>query len=255
VAECPQDHEDLVSLYGANPEAIDIVPCGVDTAEMRPAGPGARERLGLGLDPQDFVVLQLGRLVPRKGIDNVIRAIACLRQHYAIRARLLVVGGEADDPDPAKTPEIARLSAIAEALDVRDDVIFTGRRPRHLLREYYSAADVFVTTPWYEPFGITPLEAMACGTPVVGAAVGGIKHTVIDETTGFLVPPHDPAALAARLARLHRNPALARAYGRAGIRHVCASYTWDRVAQDMARAYELVLERTRPEAPVAAATV
>jgi D-inositol-3-phosphate glycosyltransferase len=254
IAECPQDCDDLVSLYGADPSAIDIVPCGVDPSEIRP-GPGARARLGLGLSADDFVVLQLGRLVPRKGIDNVIRGIACLKHDHGIRARLLIVGGEADEPDPARTPEIGRLEAIAEQLGIRDQVIFTGRRARHLIGDYYSAADVFVTTPWYEPFGITPLEAMACGTPVIGAAVGGIKHTVVDEVTGFLVPPRDPAALAERLARFHRNPELGRAFGRAGIRHVSSRYTWRKVAQDMGRTYEMVLERARPAPAAAAATV
>lgn len=255
IAECPQDSEDLISLYGADPRTIEIVPCGVDTAEIRPGGPGARERLGLGLAPDEFVVLQLGRLVPRKGIDNVIRGVACLKQEHGIRARLLIVGGESDDPDPVRTPEIGRLAAIAEQLGVRDQVIFTGRRTRHEIGDYYSAADVFVTTPWYEPFGITPLEAMGCGTPVIGAAVGGIKHTVVDEVTGFLVPPNDPAALAERLARFRRNPELARAFGRAGIRHVSSRYTWRKVAQDMLRAYEAVLERTRPATAAAAVTV
>ena len=79
---------------------------------------------------------------------------------------------------------------------------FTGRRPRESLKLYYSAADVFVTTPWYEPFGITPLEAMACGTPVIGSSVGGIKYSVADGETGYLVPPRDPYALADKLGSL-----------------------------------------------------
>jgi hypothetical protein len=120
------------------------------------------------------------------------------------------------------------------------------------LRDYYCAADVFVTTPWYEPFGITPLEAMACGRPVIGAAVGGIKHTVVDEVTGYLVSPNDPAALAERLARFHRNPELARAFGRAGIRRVRSSFTWRKVAMDLARVYATVLE---PHGARLAATV
>ena len=254
IAECPQDLEDLVSLYGASADAIDVVPCGIDRGEIRPGGAGARGRIGLGLAPDEFVVLQLGRLVPRKGIDNVIRGIACLKRDHGIRARLLIVGGEADDPDPVKTPEIGRLSAIAEQEGLRDQVIFAGRRARELLGDYYSAADVFVTTPWYEPFGITPLEAMGCGTPVIGAAVGGIKHTVVDGVTGYLIPPRDPAALAERLARFHRNPELARALGRAGIRHVASRYTWRKVARDMERTYAMVLERTRPAVAAAAVT-
>jgi len=275
VAECPQDREDLLSLYGADPDKIDVVGCGVDTRELSTSGRSARvaldllslygadpdkidvvgcgvdtrelstsgrsARVALGLREDEFVVLQLGRLVPRKGVDNVIRAVACLERLHGIRARLLVVGGESVDPDPLVTPEIGRLAAIAEHEGVRERVTFVGQRPRHMLRHYYSAADVFVTTPWYEPFGITPLEAMACGTPVIGSAVGGIRHTVLDEVTGFLVPPNDPAALAERLARFHRNPELARAFGRAGVRHVRTHYTWKKIAQQILEVYASAL--------------
>ena len=119
-----------------------------------------------------------------------------------------MVGGESREPDPATTPEIGRLQAIARAEGVADAVTFVGSRGRAEIRDYYSAADVFVSTPWYEPFGITPLEAMACGTPVIGSAVGGIKMTVLHGETGFLVPPDDPEALAARLGDVLRDPAL-----------------------------------------------
>lgn len=239
IAECPQDRDDLIDLYDACRERIDVVPCGVDTAELGP-DEGARERLGLAAD--DFVVLQLGRLVPRKGIDNVIRAVAELRRRHGIAARLLVVGGESTEPDPALTPEIGRLQAVARAEGVADAVIFTGRRERAALRDYYCAADVFVSTPWYEPFGITPLEAMACGCPVIGAAVGGIRHTVVNGTTGYLVPPRDPVLLAERLARLQRDPARARALGRAGMRRVRGRFTWQRVTASLASVYGALCE-------------
>ncbi|MGI8549258.1 MAG: glycosyltransferase, partial [Dehalococcoidia bacterium] len=88
--------------------------------------------------------------------------------------------------------ENACLQAIAREENVESDGIFAGRRGRDVLKYYYSAANIFVMTPWYEPFGVTPLEAMACGTPVIGANVGGIKFTVRDGETGYLVPPQDP---------------------------------------------------------------
>ena len=240
VAECPQDESDLLRLYGAAPERISTVPCGVDLDEF---GPGDRLALRreLGLDPDEFLVLQLGRLVPRKGIDNVIRAMAHLSRERPVR--LLVVGGESSEPDEKATPEIARLRAIARDCGVADRVTFTGRRPREELRRYYGAADVFVTTPWYEPFGITPLEAMACGTPVIGAAVGGIKHSVIDGVTGYLVPPKAPRVLAERIAYLQDNPVLGRALGRAGIRRVRTRFTWARVAAELADIYATVAEQ------------
>jgi hypothetical protein len=250
IAECPQDEADLRRHYGARPERISTVPCGVDPEEFAP-GCKAAARRELGLPDDEFVILQLGRMVPRKGIDNVIRALGELSP--AIGARLLVVGGESADPDPVATPEIGRLRALAQACGVADRVTFTGKRQGHELRACYRAADVFVTTPWYEPFGITPLEAMASGTPVIGSAVGGIKHSVLDGITGFLVPPRDPAALADRLRQLHANPWLGQAMGRSGVRRVRALFTWDRVAADLADIYEEIRVRRAPAAAPARA--
>lgn len=240
IAECPQDRADLIRLYGADDARIRTVPCGVDLSEFYPVSrPAARRALGLSDD--EFVILQLGRLVPRKGIDNVIRALAKLPPE--LPARLLVVGGESAESDERATPEIARLRGIARECGVAARVSFTGQRQRERLRDCYAAADVFVSTPWYEPFGITPLEAMACGTPVIGSAVGGIQYSVVDGVTGYLVPPRDPEALAARLAHLHANPLLAATLGAAGIRRARGMFTWDRIARELADAYRAVLPR------------
>lgn len=236
IAECAQDRHDLMTLYDASPDKLDIVPCGYDPDELRPMDQ-AHARHSLGWEPHKFTLLQLGRLVPRKGIDNVIRALAQLRHEHRIDAQLYVVGGNSDMPDVQATPEIGRLHGIAQELGVADNVVFLGRRGREYLSFLYHAADVFVTTPWYEPFGITPVEAMACGLPVVGSAVGGIRTTVVDGVTGILVPPDDPPALAAALARLHDHPELRAAYGLAGQRRARASFTWQRVADGVLETY------------------
>ena len=239
IAECPQDESDLIRLYGARPETITVVPCGVDMSQFRPMGrTAARRRLGLAGD--DFTVLQLGRLVPRKGIDTVVRAMACLDP--AVRARLLIVGGNTPTPDPQATPEIARLRALARQLGVDQRVSFLGQRARRDLRCCYAAADVFVTTPWYEPFGITPLEAMACGVPVVGSEVGGIRYSVLHGVTGLLVPPRDPRSLARCLGELHSHPEVAQAMGRAGRARVASLFTWERVAHALDEVYRDVLD-------------
>lgn len=238
IAECPQDREDLMGLYGAAPQRLALVPCGFDPREFAPMD-RAEARRALGLPADEFLVLQLGRLVPRKGVDNVVRALALLRERMppGRRARLLIVGGEARTPDAARTPEIGRLRALAGALGIAAEVRFTGHRARHELRPFYAAADVFVSTPWYEPFGITPLEAMACAIPVLASDVGGLRHSVVDGATGFLVPPHDPAALAERLALLQRDPALAARLGAAGRRRVRQQFTWDKVVDGLLGVY------------------
>jgi D-inositol-3-phosphate glycosyltransferase len=234
VAECPQDRADLMRLYAAEPHKLTMVPCGFDVGEFSPMNRAFARSL-LGLEPDAFVVLQLGRMVPRKGIDNVVRAMALLPRRMA--PRLLVVGGDSDPADDALTPEIGRLRAIARDAGVEDIVTFCGCKPRPQLRAYYAAANVFVTTPWYEPFGITPLEAMACATPVIGSRVGGIQYSVADGITGYLVPPNDPAALAERLGFLQTRPALARQLGLAGVRRVHAMFTWERVTQQLIMIY------------------
>ncbi len=246
IAECEQDRRDMLALYDGAPARLAVVPCGFDPDEFWPVR--ATARTTLGLPENEFIILQLGRIVPRKGIDNVLRALGLLIDRYRIVARLLVVGGEGGT-DPMATPEIRRLAELARLLGIHDRVSFTGAQPRRRLREYYSAADVFVTTPWYEPFGITPLEAMACATPVIGSAVGGILSTVLDQQTGFLVPPNDPTALAAQLARLQRDPELAQRMGWTGLRRAQRHFTWDRVAMQVASVYRAVLASTEAVSP------
>ena len=250
VAECPQDRDDLIRVYGAQAERLAMVPCGVDPLAFAPGSKAHARRL-LGLRDDEFVVLQLGRMVPRKGIDNAIRALALMDRSRPVR--LLVVGGNSADASERITPEIARLRAVARDCGVGACVTFMGQRPHGALRDYYLAADVFVSTPWYEPFGITPLESMACGTPVIGSAVGGIRYSVVDGVTGYLVPPRDPRALAQRLELLRDNPALAAALGRAGVHRVRSRFTWDRVATELVDVYRAAsLHRVAPrQAPFA----
>ncbi|HEY9049194.1 MAG TPA: glycosyltransferase [Ohtaekwangia sp.] len=239
IAECPQDQQDLVNHYQASPQKISIVPCGFNPQEFYPIDQ-LLARMVLSVDSSEYIILQLGRMVPRKGVDNVVRALADVRDK-GIAARLLVVGGEADTADPATDKEIERLTTIAREEGIAEYVTFAGRKNRDVLKYYYAAADVFITTPWYEPFGITPLESMACGTPVVGSDVGGIKYTVKDGETGFLVPPNDRDLLARRITEILCDPALAARMRRNAIKRVNAMFTWAHVADAMASIYERLL--------------
>jgi D-inositol-3-phosphate glycosyltransferase len=245
IAECPQEEEDLIRYYNCDPARITIIPGGFDPREFWPIGK-ALARVALGMPPDEHVVLQLGRLVPRKGVDNVIRGFARLVKDHGVSARLLIVGGNSEEPDPRITPELKRLQGIAANENIADNVTFVGAKGRDALRWYYSAADVFVSTPWYEPFGITPVEAMACGTPVVGSNVGGIKFTVRDGETGYLVPPNDPEALAERIAHLYRHPKLVRALNAQAIRRANDLFNWGKVTGSIASLYEEVLQAADP---------
>ncbi|ODT79077.1 MAG: phosphoheptose isomerase [Nitrosomonadales bacterium SCN 54-20] len=239
VALCPQDRDDLINLYEADPGKITVIPNGFRPDEIYPLDK-LFARMALKLDPKEKIILQLGRMVRRKGVDNVIKALGYMRREHNFEARLLIVGGESDEPDPKTTPEIGRLQKLAEAEGAGDLVTFVGRRPRDMLHYYYSACDVFTTTPWYEPFGITPLEAMACGTPVIGSNVGGIKSTVMDGRTGFLVPPNDPASLGRRIIELLSSNKLMTYFKENAIRHVNQNYTWMKATHLTANMYERI---------------
>jgi glycosyltransferase involved in cell wall biosynthesis len=236
IAECPQDEMDLKRHYRAPQSRVRMVPCGFDPTELQPVErAAARRRLGLPLDRP--IVLQLGRMVPRKGVDTVIRAAAVLKNRFHRAALLVIVGGESYEPDPVRTPEIGRLMQVARDEGVTDDVLFVGQRARSELRYYYCASDVFVTMPWYEPFGITPVEAMACGIPVIGARVGGVKYSVEDGRTGFLVEPRSHDALARRLAHVFSDASIARLLGKRARARAYELFTWRRVSSALANVY------------------
>jgi glycosyltransferase involved in cell wall biosynthesis len=236
IAECPQDLADLVEIYAADTSRIRVIPCGVDLDELWPVG-RIQARARLGLPHVGNIVLHLGRIVARKGIDNVIRGLARLIHDHGVEAQLVIVGGESFVPDEHLTPEIRHLRQVAGEEGIADNVRFAGCQPRDALRYWYSAADVFVTTPWYEPFGITPIEAMACGTPVIGARVGGIQFSVEDRGTGFLVPPNEPDVLGARLAELLAHPTLRDQLAHNAVRRVKDGFTWQLVAEATSEVY------------------
>jgi glycosyltransferase involved in cell wall biosynthesis len=236
IAECPQDRDDLINLYNADPANISTIPCGYDPQEFPPISK-VEARQYLGLPQGAFVVLQLGRLVRRKGVDTAIQGFAAFQRATSADAMLLVVGGTSDGTASPCLSERNRLELITGDLGIKDKVHFVGPKQRKELCYYFSAADVFISTPWYEPFGITPLESMASGTPVIGSAVGGIKSTVLDGKTGYLVPPRSPMVLAEKLQLLYRNPEMRQRLGQRAQHHVASNYTWDIVAESVSALY------------------
>jgi glycosyltransferase involved in cell wall biosynthesis len=232
VATCSDEVFEL-RLLGLVPDRATIVPCGVDTSEFTPLGPVAprSERLRL---------LVLGRLVERKGQDDAVRALRAVPD-----AELVVVGGPPADAIDAD-PEVRRLRAIAVEEGVADRLVFAGAVPRADVPAWVRSADVVLAVPWYEPFGITPLEAMACGRPVVATAVGGLVDTVVGGVTGDLVPPRDPDRLGEVLAALLADDERRAAYGAAGVRRARARYRWSRVVADTEAVYRQVLAHHRP---------
>ena len=238
IAQCPAEQIELIEDYLAPSERVHVIPSAVNTNRFTPLPIEAAKR-GLGFDPHELIIVYVGRMLPRKDVRNVIRALALL---HDLPVKLLLVGGDTALPDREVTPEIGALQDLADSLGVRDRVTFVGKRQPDQLQYYYAAGDVAVTTPWYEPFGLTPLEAMACGRPIVGSAVGGLMYTIEDGVTGLLVPPRNPEALAEKLGELLRDPQRRRSMGRAARRRVEREFTWPLVAERTAALYDSVLE-------------
>ncbi len=249
IAQCPSERSELVDDYGVDASKLVIIPSAVNTRVFHPIDQTeARERIGV--TSHDPLIVYVGRMVPRKGIRNLIRAASLLVHRHNVPARVLIVGGESRDPDPEETPEIGVLQRLANELGIADRVTFTGKRQPEDLHLYYGAGDVAVTIPWYEPFGLTPLEAMACGQPVIGSAVGGLTFTIEDGVTGYLVPPKDPPALANRLRDVLTDEPLRLAMGRRARQRVVERFTWPVVAKRTLKLYEHVLSpaNNAPEA-------
>ena len=232
IATCRDEVGELARL-GVRGDRTSIVPCGVDVEHFTP-DPGDDMEWTLSRSAP-FRLVSAGRLVPRKGVGSVVEAMSELPD-----AELVIAGG--DGPaDAASNSERERLDILARQHGAADRIRFVGRMARAQMADLLRSADVVVCTPWYEPFGIVPLEAMACGVPVVGSAVGGLLDSVVDGRTGILVPPRDPVAIARAARSLLDSPEQRAAYGRAGRERVLAHYTWDRVAASTAQIYARVM--------------
>jgi len=230
LANCAAEVTQLVELYGADPSRVEIVPPGVDHAFFSPGDRnGARLALGLGDHP---VLLFAGRIQPLKGLTIAIAALAELDQKFD-DAVLVVVGGPSGAEGEA---ELVAARSLVNELGLGERVHFVPPQPHHLLSTYYRAADVCVVPSRSESFGLVALEAAACGTPVVAAAVGGLLTLVEDGVTGFLIETRNPSDYAAAISKLLGDEQLSLKMDAAAADHA-RQYTWSTTAARLRRLY------------------
>jgi D-inositol-3-phosphate glycosyltransferase len=222
IAQCTDEVEELVAL-GVPRAKVRIVASGVDARRFTPEGPAA---------PRGELrrVLSAGRLVPRKGFDELVRVLPRLPG-----IEVVIAGGPADGL--ATDPEARRLRDLAAQLGVADRLQLLGAVPPEQMPGWYRSADVVACTPWYEPFGLTPLEAMACGVPVVAYAVGGLRDSVVPGATGALVAPGDRDALVGALSALLADEDRRHQLGSAARLRTISRYDWTRQAAEVASIY------------------
>ena len=207
---------------------LTLVPAGVDSERFTPEGPSAER------DPERPRILSVGRLVERKGFGDVVQAL-----RYVPGAECVVVGGPPADQLKAD-PQAKRLRALAEHLGVADRFRLIGSVPAKDMPRWYRSADLLVAAPWQEQFELSPLEAMACGVPVIGTTVGGLTETIVDGLTGDLVPARDPRALGGALRRLVNDKVRRFAYATAALDRARQAYSWKRVASQLGSVYSTV---------------
>lgn len=237
LASTVAEQHQLELLYGADAARIEIVPPGVDHDIFHSATPTQRraERTALGLGNAP-ALLFAGRIQPLKGADLAVEALAQLTHRDAT---LHIVGGPSG---PAGSAELSRLHELVVALGLGDRVRFVPAQTHGDLARYYRAADVCLVPSHSESFGLVALEAAACGTPVVAAAVGGLCSLVDDGVSGYLIDSREPADFARPIERLLADPAAAAAMGiaaEAGSRR----YAWSMTAARLRRLYTDLLAR------------
>jgi glycogen synthase len=241
---------DVVSLYEVDESKVRVIYNGIDPEFYHPIFDEAVLQKH-GINPQKPFVLFVGRITRQKGISQFIQAIPQIDEN----AQIVLCAGAPD------TPEIAEESKnlITKAQEKRNGIIWIQEMIPHAeLRVLYSHAAVFATPSLYEPFGIINLEAMACGTPVVGSAVGGIPEIILEGETGFLVrlehksatdfSPKDPEQFqgdfAKKLNLLLTNPELSKKMGESSRKRAETVFSWKYIAKQTADFYAELIEKS-----------
>jgi len=229
IAPTEREKGNLINYYGASPEAITVIPCGVNLDLFRSVEK-VIARSYLGLDGERMI-LYVGRIVPLKGVDTLLMALPYLKN--GSRLRVLVVGGDDHCYD-----EMRRLKSLAKGLQVHDSVSFLGLVKHEELPYFYSAADLCVLPSYYESFGLVALESLACGTPVVGTNVGGLEDVIRQGETGYVVADNGPFRLASKIALLL---SMSKKEAKSSIRASVMEFSWSRIAETMVNEYRTVL--------------
>ena len=240
-ANTPAEAADLIELYAADPRRVSVVPPGVDLDTFMPSQ--TRNRAKFGLPEDALVVAFAGRIQPLKAPDVLLRAAAELRaRDPELGAKLIVAicGG----PSGSGLDRPTALMELAAELGIADCVRFLPPQPREDLAELFRAVDLVAVPSHNESFGLVAIEAQACGTPVVAAAVGGLVTAVRDGVSGILVDTHRPADWAAVLGDLLGHPARRRELSAGAVRHA-HEFSWSHTASGLLAAYRDALTAHR----------
>ena len=237
LASCDVEANQLVDLYGADRSRIAVIPPGVDHAFFGP-GESAQARRALGLASNGSLLLFVGRIQPLKGAHIAVATLACLRDQGE-DVHLVIVGGPSGDQGDAT---LRGLNEQVSSLGMEEFVLFRPPQPHEQLSSYYRAADVTIVPSRSESFGLVALESLACGTPVVASAVGGLTTLVDDGITGALIESTDPMLYARAVATILHSELRDARYSTTAVLHA-RQYSWRSTALQLGALFEEMSSR------------
>lgn len=237
IATTPQQRDILKqSDYDVPTKKIRVIPPGYDDTRFFPVSLASRDALKEQLDAQGPIVLALGRMAHNKGYDLLIRSMPVVRRRVPEARLLLAVGST--EPSERESEQIDELRQLAQELELQDSVMFRDYIPDELLPDYYRIADVFALSSRYEPFGMTAVEAMACGTPTVITTEGGLWEQVTWGLESIYANPFDPDAYGHAIADVLQYPRVAAQMAKHGSQKARSRFTWTGIAQQLLRGVE-----------------
>jgi glycosyltransferase involved in cell wall biosynthesis len=255
IATAPQEMEDLRNIYAADPTRITVIPCGVNLDIFRPESQ-IEARIYAGVPYDEFLITFVGRLEKRKGVDTMLEAMGILiteQPHLPLSA--IIVGGQPRSKgrqtkiSQQEAREHRRYKEILDLYQISDRVTFTGGLPQDLLYHYYSAGDVTIIPSYYEPFGMTALEALACGSSVIVSRVGGLKSTVVEGEVGLHFEPRNPHDLAKQIKYLIDHPEINARFRKNARPYVEIHYSWESIAERMSSLYREEISKNLASMP------
>ncbi|NQU77298.1 glycosyltransferase [Candidatus Falkowbacteria bacterium] len=245
IATNPPGVKDILQYYDFDLEnKIKIIPCGVNLKRFRKINFG-NARDYIKFSAKDKIILYIGRIERFKGIETIIHALPLVLRKlpgFAENLKIVIVGGKIGKrSNISDKQEVRRLSSIAKELKIEDKILFLGRRDPKKLRYYYSSSDVCVIPSYYESFGMTSLEAMRCGAPVIVSDVGGLSYVVQDRKTGLIFPPGNNKILANKIIKLLTNNKLKNKLVKNSEEMVKENYGWRNISSEIANLYQELL--------------
>ncbi|MFH1656816.1 MAG: glycosyltransferase [Candidatus Nealsonbacteria bacterium] len=245
IATSPSEKKDLMHYYNFELEnKIKIIPCGVNLKRFRKTNL-KNARNYINFPKKDKIIIYIGRIDWRKGIETIIRAFPLVLKklsEFEENLKIIVIGGKIGKRgNPADKQEIKRLKNIAQELGIEKKVLFLGKKDQEKLRYYYSASNVFVTSPYYEPFGMTALEAMRCGAPIIVSNIGGLSCIIQNRKTGLFFPPGNHKILSKKIIEILTNNELKNKLTINAEKIVKENYGWENVSSQISKLYQELL--------------